>query len=175
MKHIKQLFILTVAIIGLGSSAMAQGTLTWNWTWSGTYSGSGTLITADAISSYGSDTGYLITGITGTFNGQTITSLDAVESFRDDGDNLVSDSSPQLDTEGIVFSTTAETFNIFCHGSLYYIQSLANDDLYDYEISPFDYDTGTFTATLTAVPEPSTLALAVLGGLSGFGFLRRRK
>jgi len=169
-KYLKQLFILAAIVIGLSGSAQAQGTLTWNWTWSGTYSGSGALVTTDVTSAgYNGFSGYLITGITGTFDGQTITSLDPVGSFGSgSGDNLVSNSSPYLDYEGINFTAGLHNYNIIFYNTLYYVGL-------DLGGVGLGYDSGTFNATTATVPEPSMLALTALGGLSWFSFLRRRK
>jgi hypothetical protein len=59
------------------------GTRTWNWSYSGSspsYSGSGTCTTEDTLTTSTDPytdgyVGYLITGITGTWKGNTITSL----------------------------------------------------------------------------------------------------
>lgn len=116
-KNMKQLFFI-LGIAAFAISSQAQSTFTWNWSYSSDlFSGSGTLTTQDHITTntYGifySGSGYLITGVTGTFNGSQITGLLGQGSIGNNDDYLLGASQPQLDGWGFSFSTTVTSFNI---------------------------------------------------------------
>lgn len=149
-----------------GLSAAAHASITWDWTWMGANStGSGTLTTSELQSH-----GYLVGTITGSFdviinnmqNNETITDLVALNSPKFSNDNLLLSGSPQLDLNGLAFSTATDAFDLDFVNSEYGVVDEASFG-----------DTGTFQATM-AVPEPAsgTVFVAALVGLS---LLRRRK
>lgn len=176
MKHIIKVTLLVTAAISLNFAAKAQGTLAWDWSWtSANYSGSGTFITTNVVSTTtqtGAATGfigYLVLDMTGTLNGSPVTLAAVPGYFGAFGDNLLSsDSQQQLNVlyGGLAFSTASGQY-------LFYYNSQFGSDYLN--LPNFGTEQGVFTATLVTVPEPSTLALAALGGLSGLYFIRRKK
>jgi hypothetical protein len=160
--------------IALATSGMVFGlslpssALTWNWSYSGggTIGGSGTFTTTD-----GPTEPFLITGITGTAEGNTITTLLPPRAFSND--NLLNTSQPQLTGNGVSWENGfGNRFNLF----------LFSEDGGDYSL--FGNVTGqagglTFSATPSliepaVVPEPSLLlSFITLGGLMLGGAVRR--
>jgi hypothetical protein len=100
--------------IALATSGMVFGlclpssALTWNWSYSGggSIGGSGTFTTTDGPEPF------TITGITGTVEGSTITSLLPPDSLGGN-DNLLSTSQPQLTFSGVSFEANGEPWNLF--------------------------------------------------------------
>ena len=163
---------LAALVVG-GLTAAARADLTWDWSFTGTtidygslVSGGGTL-TTDPLSGGG----YSITSISGTFAGNTITSLDYVFGDPDNtlwtpGYNGQGDDS-LLSYGGLSFDdNTGDAVNIYDNSGTY--QAI---DFYE-SYSNF----GTFTATeVTAAPEPSqVISLLSLAGMGGAGLLVRR-
>ncbi len=154
-------FALT-AMIGLNAPARASQ-LTWNWSWSdyASNTGSGTF-TTNALSS-GS---YLITGIRGTWDGNTITGLLKPGSCCSNplNDNLLLAGSPQLDSGGLGFVSNGSDINLFYDQFYYYFGTNLS---------------GTFSAVLSSTsvsaPEPGSLALfgAALGLLALVALMRK--
>ena len=135
----------------------------------GTLNGAGTLTTSDE-SFVNPDNGFTvqtITGITGTFNGSTITGL-ASGVFG--ANNLLYLTGPFfLDGKGLGFNTASGVaVNLF----------VTNDTSYRVNTQGAGLLTGLVTANATtvaaAVPEPSTWMLMLLG-MAGVGFSMRRK
>ncbi len=88
-------------------------TLVWDWTYtSADYNGSGTFMTASGTSDY------LVTDVTGLWNGDEITGIAARGTFGGN-DNLIDDTQPQLDFSGLAFATTTGEYNMFYSGSQY--------------------------------------------------------
>ena len=138
---------------------------------------SGTFTTSDIPDDSGF---YLITGISGTRNGETIASLQPTgtaipgnEPFA--VDNLVSLNGPQLTHNGFGFAIANGTYaNPF-------FADFASPARYMefFSVPPFTGPGNTelpigFAATLTTVPEPGSYALllAALGALSGVWYRR---
>jgi hypothetical protein len=146
---------------------------------------SGTLTTGslDPANSYGYNNqsypnpGYDITGITGTWDGQTITGLlgFAVCCSSPADDNILYTSGLSLDLAGLGFATATLDVNI-------YWQPVATPPSY-WALSapsgtPVDYanlGAGTFTVTPTPLPAALPLFATGLGALGLLGWRRKRK
>ena len=160
-KLISKAALLLAAALALPTSANAV--VVWDWSWSGTDIGSGSLTTNDL--SAGS---YLITEMTGTWNGADITLLPAGTEVESGApiDNLLLDLPQQLNYAGLGFTTLSENVNLFFLVETYVVSTSL--------ISV--YRGGVFTATpVAAVPEPETYALMLAGlALVGAAAHRRR-
>jgi hypothetical protein len=110
-RHVPIAFIALAGIAG--AAGQAKASLVWTWSYSGPgISAAGTFITVDTPDASGF---YLITGITGTRNGETITGLQPAgtpipgnEPF--DVDNLVRVGVNQLTGDGFGYSTSGGNF-----------------------------------------------------------------
>jgi hypothetical protein len=157
--------------IALATSGMVFGlclpssALTWDWSYSGGASigGSGTFTTTDGPEPF------TITGITGTAESQTITSLLPPGSFplSSPNDNLLNTSQPQLTINGVSWVGNGESFNLFLLGGLYVLSSERSGGfLVDFS--------ATQSQPPAVVPEPSLLlSFITLGGLMLGGAVRR--
>ncbi|NMG11852.1 PEP-CTERM sorting domain-containing protein [Brasilonema sp. UFV-L1] len=119
---------------------------------------------------------YLITGITGTRNGQSISSLLSPNSFLDNNNLLFADSSSQLDEFGFAYTVGNQSYNVF--NSYQYLE-LGYIGTYDTGASSTPVNSGypiiSFSITpVTSVPEPSSM-LGILGisVLAGGTLLKR--
>lgn len=77
---IKAKLLAGLVVVSLGLAATAQADITWHWTLTGEDTGSGTFTTVAYSSSanptyFPGTAGYLLTGVTGVFDGFTITGL----------------------------------------------------------------------------------------------------
>ena len=75
-----------------------------------------------------------------------------------------------LDTSGIAVSTTLGDYHIFGDGSPFSIGTVSGNDIF--EIGPGGFGVGTLA--VSAVPEPSTWAMMILG-FCGIGFMAYRR
>ncbi len=164
----------------------AASALNWNWNYSGTdIAARGTFTTNDTPNDLGF---YLISGITGTRNGETITGLQLAgtpipgnEPFN--VDNLISLNTQQLTSDGFGYSTSGGNYSSPFFASFLptpgylevfsatpIIPGFENFGLEDSEL-PIR-----FSATIITVPEPtSILSLLVLGTLGALSALKRNK
>ncbi|MDZ8096050.1 MAG: PEP-CTERM sorting domain-containing protein [Nostoc sp. DedQUE05] len=179
MKNLALSAIALATTSGLVFGTMpAASALSWNWNYSGTgIVANGTFTTNDTPNDLGS---YLITGITGTRNGETITGLQPAgtpipgnEPFN--VDNLISLNTQQLTGDGFGYSTSGGNYSspffasflptpgyleVFSAPPL--IPGFENLGLEDSEL-PIS-----FSATIVTVSEPtSILSLLILGTLVG--------
>jgi hypothetical protein len=168
--RITSLAMLAVAAVAWMSSPAQAGTIAWNYSGdfnnnAATPDSGGGLLTYSAIG--GGE--FLVTGISGTFDGAAITSLLTVGSCcaPPNNDNLLFLSGgPLLDEGGIAFSTSAGAdFNLY-YGGINGLMQMASTPYADIATPGAGY--GVF-----AVPEPSTVALFGIG-LTSLLFLRRR-
>lgn len=164
----------------------AASALSWNWNYSGTgIAASGTFTTNDTPNDLGF---YLISGITGTRNGETITGLQAAgtpipgnEPFE--VDNLISLNTQQLTGDGFGYSTSGGNYSSPFFASFLptpgylevfsappIIPGFENLGLEDSELPV------SFSANIITVPEPtSILDVLVLGSLGLLSALKRKK
>jgi hypothetical protein len=100
-------------VLGLAATSQAQATTLWVWSYSAPgIAASGTLATADTADSQGF---YLITGIAGTRNGETITGLQRTGTAipGNEGypvDNLIRATGPQMTSHGFGFSISGGNY-----------------------------------------------------------------
>lgn len=160
--------------------------LDWNWNYSGTaIEANGTFTTNDTPNELGY---YLISGITGIRNGETITGLQPVgnpipgnEPFN--VDNLISLNSQQLTGDGFGYSTSGGNFVSPFFASFLptpgYLEVFSAPPL-----TPGFENLGTedselpirFSATIISVPEPTSIvSLLALGTFSTHLVLKRKK
>ena len=163
----------TLAALVLGGlTAAARADLNWDWSFTGTVANYGSLVsgggtlTTDPLSGGG----YYITSISGTFAGNTITSLStyggADNTLWTPGNNAEGDDF-LLSFAGMAFDdNTGDAVNIYDYSGDYF----GSDNYGNYA------NFGTFTATeVTAAPEPSqVISLLSLAGMGGAGLLVRR-
>ena len=168
-KLILKATLLLAAALALPISANA--TVYWDWTWTTSDArstdSSGTLTTVDL-----SARSYLITAMTGTWNGYVIDHL--LDTGRlENNSNLLLDDSPQLDMDGVAFETVLGKTNIRYSDDLsaYFWRTTGGDGR-----TRLGEGVGTFTATqVAAVPEPETYALMLAGlAVVGAAACRRR-
>jgi hypothetical protein len=161
-------------------TAQAASALTWNWNYSGTgITALGEFITDDTPDELGF---YLITGITGTRNGETITGLQPAgtpipgnEPFL--VDNLIRLGSQQLTGDGFGYSTSSGNFSSPFFASFLttpgYLEVFSAPPLVSgfENFGPEDSELLiSFSATPNPVPTP-----ALLPGLLGMGIVTLRK
>ncbi|MHC5598577.1 MAG: PEP-CTERM sorting domain-containing protein [Nostoc sp.] len=187
----KNLVILSATVLATVSglffgTMQTASALSWNWNYSGTgIAANGTFTTNDTPNDLGF---YLITGINGTRNGETITGLQPAgtpvpgnEPFN--VDNLISLNTQQLTGDGFGYSTSGGSYSSPFFASFLptptylevfsappFIPGSENLGLEDSEL-PIS-----FSATIITVPEPtSILSLLFLGTLGAPSVLKRYK
>ncbi|MEH1853987.1 MAG: PEP-CTERM sorting domain-containing protein [Nostoc sp.] len=187
MKNLALSAIALTTISGLAFGKMQTAfALNWNWNYSGTgIAANGTLTTNDTPNDLGF---YLISGITGTRNGETITGLQPAgtpipgnEPFN--VDNLISLNTQQLTGDGFGYSTSGGNYSnpffasflptpgyleVFSAPPI--IPGFENLGLEDSQL-PIS-----FSASIITIPEPtSTFSLFILGTLGTSLVLKRHK
>lgn len=168
--------IRTLAAMMLGGAmslaAVSAGAATYDWTLSGPAAGlggfaedgSGSLTTA-VVS--GQTT---ITGISGEIGGNAITGLNSFFG----ADNKFFPATTLLDTNGLgVETASGQLINIFSFYAPNSTDITPGNNYGEFTSNPGSFGVGTFSAT--AVPEPSTWAVFILGSLAAGAMLRRRK
>jgi hypothetical protein len=152
--------------IGLAVFAVpVHASTLWSWNYSGDgITASGTFTTLDSADPQG---GYLITAITGTRNGQTITALQPTGTWIPGNepyevDNLVfKGPGPQLTKAGFGFTLADGTYS-----NPFYADFLPTPEYLEFYSMP-NSDSSTelevaFSATVVSTPEPGTFALLLL-------------
>ena len=175
MKNRIGAFLAACSLFGFASAVPASAAI-YDFTYNGALSGTLILATSDTLDAVG---GFDITGISGTFGGNAITSLFANPNQPNPStgaftwDNVLFPTATHaFDRFGVAFTTAAGTFNVF--------DGIADGGTTDTN-TPYGlivastgaetFGTGTLIA---AVPEPSTWAMMILGFL-GVGFMSYRK
>ena len=165
-----------ISVAALTATTEQAAALSWNWSYSGAgITAHGTFTSTDTHDGSGF---YLVTGITGTRNGEIITGLQPTgtpipgnEPFL--VDNLVRLTTPQLTEHGFGYAIAGGTFsNPFFAGFLQppeYLEFFSTPPFAPGVIGPEDSELPIlFSATPASVPEPATWALM----LAGLGILR---
>ncbi|KQU45969.1 hypothetical protein ASG67_15240 [Sphingomonas sp. Leaf339] len=191
----KAIHLAAVAVFSFGTTS-AQAAV-FNWKISGAFTGSGQLTTTDTPFIYDklddpisgqSGSGYLVTAMTGKFasRGSTLRDVSLVKADPNAAPywatNLLypSGAAPFLDSGGLLFKTSVRTYALF--GMETCSASSGAGDATDCTIAPaIGYpgigESRAVTFTITAVPEPGTWAMMLVG----FGMVasvaryRRRK
>jgi PEP-CTERM motif len=164
-----------IALAGLCfvAAAPASADTIFDWSATGPFSltGSGTL---SATLENATTNEWLITGISGTFGGQTITSLLAPGAYEFNDDLLFPTDPSVLTTNGVSFTTAAGKSEFFAFGPPTSPVDPSADNYGLITTIPDDNgSSGTFAVT-AAVPEPSTWAMMILG-FCGVGFMAYRR
>lgn len=192
MEFARKCWLALVAVAGIAALTVAGAApaSAQNATFDFTYSGPGVSASGvlDTTLVSGTTDEWYVTGISGQRNGQTITGLvtpvpnppgtslyDPSSSAPDwiNYDDLVFfPGTPSLDSAGIYFTTTGDSYNVFSSGSTYQdidgTAWIANG-------TPPSTTLSNFTLTLT--PESSSLALLLPSALllAGFALFARRR
>lgn len=174
--------LLTLAALAASTTGQANAALIWNWNYSGPgINAAGTFTTVDTPDGAGF---YLITGITGTRNGETITGLQPTgtpipgnEPFS--VDNLVRLGGNQLTGDGFGYSTSGGNY-----ASPFFASFLATPGYLEvFSAPPFVTGASNFGPedselavlfSAAPVPEPATVVLIAVG-LGAVGLLRRSR
>jgi len=165
--------VLIAVMLCLFSVAPANAT-SYTWTIKGGFTGSGTFITSDTPTA-GDPTAFLVTSMTGTFAGSTV-SLDPVGTLY--SDNLFFKTGLHMDDAGWTFHAGTKDYNMFLSDG-FDANGPTQNVLIGYPNIPGGRSKNvTFAATLAPtvapVSEPATLSLVGLG-VAAVGTLRRRK
>jgi hypothetical protein len=167
----------TIAVLGALAAPQAWADIVWNWGYTGDgIQAGGKFTTTDAADAEGF---YLITGITGTRNGDLITGLYPTGAAIPGNepfalDNLVRfGADGQLSVHGFGFTTASGGYSNPFYADFFsppiYMEVFTTASSYN-EVAI------TFTATASVVPEPASvlLVLAGLGAVGCAGRARRR-
>ena len=177
---------LAITVGGLFGTTQSASALQWNWSYSGLdIDASGTFTTNDTPDDLGF---YLISGITGTRNGETIlglqptgTSIPGNEPFH--LDNLISLNPQQLTGEGFGYYTDAGNYSSPFFASFLptpgYLEVFSAPPLTPgfENFGPEDSELPIqFSATIKPIPEPTGLlsSLIALGAFSKGSRLKRK-
>jgi hypothetical protein len=177
--------LLTASELFFGTiQSAAAATLSWDWNYTGSgIAANGTFSTNDTPDSSGF---YLITGITGTRNGATITGLQPTgtpipgnEPFN--VDNLISLNPQQLTGDGFGYSTAGGSFVSPFYASFLatpgYLEVFSEPPIVSgfQNLRPGSELTVSFSAQITSVPEPLTLIGSFVGASMGVCLSKKLK
>jgi hypothetical protein len=166
--------ILIAMIAGAVAASLAAAAL-YDWTIKGGFTGSGTFTTSDIEDPNSEDPdGFLVTAMTGTFNGSSLTQLDSVGTLSADNDFYTT--GLHIDDDGWTWHAGEKDFNKFLSVGTNSHGNPTENLLIGYPGIPGGSSKQvTFTETEVApVPEPAMgglFAMAVIG----LGLARRHK
>jgi PEP-CTERM motif len=166
--------VLIALIVGAFAASPAEATL-YDWTIKGGFTGSGTFTTYDTLDPDAEDPGgFLITAMTGTFNGSKITQLDSVGTLFADNDFY--SSGLHVDDDGWTWHAGSQDYNMFLSDGIDSHGNPTENLLIGFPGIPGGASKKvTFTFTeVASVPEPATLSLFGMGVI-GLGLTRHRK
>lgn len=190
----KAFFLAAIAVLSFGTTS-AQAAV-FNWKIYGAFTGSGQLTTTDVPFVYDNldeplsgqaGPGYLVTSMTGKFasRGSTLRDVTLVKADPNAGPYWASNllypngAAPFLDNGGLLFKTSVRTYALF--GLETCVSSGGAGDATDCTIAPaIGYpgigESRAVTFTITAVPEPATWAMMLVGFgmVAGTARYRRR-
>jgi hypothetical protein len=153
--------VLIALIVGAFTASPAEATL-YNFTIKGGFTGSGTFTTSNTpIAGY--PTEFLVTAMTGTFAGSTITKLDPVGTLY--ADNIFDTSGLHVDDSGLTWHAGTKDYNMFLSDGIDSHGNATENLLIGYPGIPGGASKNvTFTATAVApVPEPGMLGIFGMG------------
>lgn len=174
--------MMLAAVAALMVSAAPASAAVFDWTYNGTVAGvgsvvsSGTITTTDTTTALGGRQAYTVTGITGSRNGVAIDGLAQLFPSNYGGaDNFLFTTGLPFSGLGVSFSLVNGTFvNLFADGGVtgeYFATNLFGNAGRTNAVGSF-----TFSAAVSAVPEPATWGMMILGfGAIGFAMRRRAK
>jgi hypothetical protein len=161
--------LLSAGVLVLSSMAANATSLLWDFSYAGTGVTASGQLTTDSVLNGGA---YLVTGISGQRNGESILALTPAGTVNTSGgalfsNNLLYPAPPVLDYAGITFQTLSGYFNLCFAGSGCGSSGYQDINGQTLAFTPVNL-------TVTQVPEPATLGLMGLG-LLGLGLIRRKK
>jgi hypothetical protein len=162
--------VLIALIVGTFVASPAEATL-YNFTIKGGFTGSGTFTTSNTLDPDAEDPGgFLVTAMTGTFNGSTIV-LDSVGTLFADNDFYPS--GLHIDDDGWTWHAGSRDYNMFLSDGIDSHGNPTEKLLIGFPGISGGSKTVTFAATAVApVPEPAMLGLFGMGVI-GLGLARR--
>jgi len=152
------------ATVALASSQVAAAEYVFDFTNSG-HTASGSLTTATAAPS-------LVTGITGTADGQAITGLSSFAS----ADNQLFATTPFFDFSGLSFLANGVAYNVYGSGGLGYLFTSTEYPSGSAPDTAADLLSTNRVTLRSSVPEPATWAMMLMGfGAIGAAVRRRTR
>jgi hypothetical protein len=158
----RSISIASAALVAAGTASSAHASLLWDFSFAASPDSASGTLTTDPLNG-GS---YAITGITGTFDGVTITGLAAPGQGPFGTDNLLYPGPGFLDLDGIGF-----TLSVGGPETLYGAEGCCT--VFDYA-NGFAGSPGAFSASPVTAPEPASAGLFG-ASLAAIGLLRWRR
>jgi hypothetical protein len=173
--HVK--IVLIALIAGAFAASPAEATL-YDFTIKGGFTGSGTFTTSDTSIDLADPDEFLVTAMTGTFNGSKITQLDPINTLF--ADNVFDPSGLNtqglyVDDDGWTWHAGSRDYNMFLSDGTDSHGNPTENLLIGYPGISGGSKKVTFAVTeVESVPEPATLGLFGISAI-GLGLTRRRQ